>query len=318
MDIVRFIKDWTLPISIFTGSVIYLIFAYVPWLDPVSVFMAPKLDLFLPLCTFGVLYVTFCKVDFHALRPVKWHLRILLVQFALVTVLVVIAFAFPLSWHARLLVEGMLACVISPGATAAPVVTQKLGGNLEEMTSFTFLSNILSALLIPISFSVITESRDVSFLQGFLKISGEVALVLLLPMVCAYFTKHFLSGWHRRIVGVKDLAYYLWCANLLLVSGTTVRNILHAQTSGLFLLLMAVAVLLLCLVLFSMGRSIGKPLQAPVNAGQALGQKNTVFAIWVANTYLNPLSSVGPGCYILWQNIINSVEIWSQTKKRKN
>ncbi len=317
MDVVRFIKDWTLPISIFTGSVIYLIFAYVPMLEPVSTFMAPKFDFFLPFCTFWVLYVTFCKVDFHALRPVQWHFRILFVQFALVAVLVAITFIFSLSWHARLLVEGLLACVISPGATAAPVVTQKLGGNLEEMTSFTFLSNILSALLIPISFSVISESSDVSFMQGFLKISGEVALVLLFPMVCAYITKHYIKGLHRRIVGVKDLAYYLWCCNLLLVSGTTVRNILHAETSGWFLLLMAAIVLLLCIVLFSMGRAIGKPLNATVNAGQALGQKNTVFAIWVANTYLNPLSSVGPGCYILWQNIINSVEIWKNAKKRR-
>jgi len=31
-------------------------------------------------------------------------------------------------------------------------------------------------------------------------------------------------------------------------------------------------------------------------------------------TFLNPLSSVGPGCYILWQNIINSIEIWQHRR----
>ena len=36
---------------------------------------------------------------------------------------------------------------------------------------------------------------------------------------------------------------------------------------------------------------------------ELLGQKNTVLAIWMAYTYLNPLSSVGPGSYVLWQNI---------------
>jgi len=46
-----------------------------------------------------------------------------------------------------------------------------------------------------------------------------------------------------------------------------------------------------------------------------LGQKNTVLAIWMAVTYLNPLSSVGPGSYVVWQNIINSWQLW---KKRKN
>ena len=43
--------------------------------------------------------------------------------------------------------------------------------------------------------------------------------------------------------------------------------------------------------------------------------KNTVLAIWMSYTYLNPLSSVGPGSYVLWQNIFNSYQLW---KKRKN
>ena len=50
---------------------------------------------------------------------------------------------------------------------------------------------------------------------------------------------------------------------------------------------------------------------------QGGAQKNTAFAIWIASAYLNPLSTVGPGCYILWQNIINSVEIW-QSRKQGN
>jgi BASS family bile acid:Na+ symporter len=30
--------------------------------------------------------------------------------------------------------------------------------------------------------------------------------------------------------------------------------------------------------------------------------------------YLNPVASVGAGCYVLWQNIINSLEIYEQRK----
>ena len=51
-----------------------------------------------------------------------------------------------------------------------------------------------------------------------------------------------------------------------------------------------------------------------ISAGQALGQKNTVLAIWMACTYLNPLSSVAPGSYVIWQNLFNSWQLW---KKRK-
>ena len=117
------------------------------------------------------------------------------------------------------------------------------------------------------------------------------------------------------IVSVKDLSYYMWGGSLFVVSGTTAKNIAHADTSLVFLLIIALLGLILCIVQFAVGRFIGHYSGNTVEAGQALGQKNTAFAIWIAYTYLNPLSSVGPGCYILWQNIINSVEIWLCRKR---
>lgn len=313
--VIRFVKDWTLPISIGLGSAIYLVFSHIRSLDGLTSGLEPFWEMCLPFCTFWVLYVTFCKVDFHKMRPARWHFLVLLAQFLIVAAIVSLTYFLELSGNTRLLMESLLACVISPVATAAPVVTQKLGGNLEEMTACAFLSNILSAVLIPVSFTLISDNREITFLQGAGKISADVALVLLLPLACAYVTKHYLPGLHRRVVGVRDLAYYLWCVNLVLVSGITVRNIANAPTSGPFLLLIAAAVMAACALLFWLGRTLGKPFNASVNGGQALMQKNTAFAIWVANTYLNPLSSVGPGCYILWQNIVNSVEIWAHGRK---
>ena len=96
----------------------------------------------------------------------------------------------------------------------------------------------------------------------------------------------------------------------MIVTGTTVKNIVHAQATVVFLTVIALLVLVLCLVQFAVGRFIGHYFGHAQEAGQALGQKNTAFAIWLSITYMNPLASVGPGCYILWQNIINSVEIW--------
>ena len=313
--VIRFVKDWTLPISIGLGSAIYLVFSHIRSLDGLTSGLEPFWEMCLPFCTFWVLYVTFCKVDFHKMRPARWHFLVLLAQFLIVAAIVSLTYFLELSGNTRLLMESLLACVISPVATAAPVVTQKLGGNLEEMTACAFLSNILSAVLIPVSFTLISDNQEITFLQGVGKISADVALVLLLPLACAYMTKHYLPGLHRRVVGVRDLAYYLWCVNLVLVSGITVRNIANAPTSGPFLLLIAAAVMMACALLFWLGRTLGKPFNASVNGGQALMQKNTAFAIWVANTYLNPLSAVGPGCYILWQNIVNSVEIWAHGRK---
>jgi BASS family bile acid:Na+ symporter len=101
----------------------------------------------------------------------------------------------------------------------------------------------------------------------------------------------------------------------MIVTGTTVKNIVNAQTSIWMLLAIALLGLVICIVQFAVGRFIGHYFNHTQEAGQALGQKNTAFAIWLSSTYLNPLSSVGPGCYILWQNIINSVEIWQKRKE---
>ena len=211
--VIRFVKDWTLPISIGLGSAIYLVFSHIRSLDGLTSGLEPFWEMCLPFCTFWVLYVTFCKVDFHKMRPARWHFLVLLAQFLIVAAIVSLTYFLELSGNTRLLMESLLACVISPVATAAPVVTQKLGGNLEEMTACAFLSNILSAVLIPVSFTLISDNQEITFLQGVGKISADVALVLLLPLACAYMTKHYLPGLHRRMVGVRDLAYYLWCVN---------------------------------------------------------------------------------------------------------
>ena len=236
-------------------------------------------------------------------------------QTLFVMIAVGLVLGYDMQGRSLVLMEALLTCIIAPCAAAAAVVTTKLGGSLEEMTTYTFLSNMITALLIPVCFPMIDKAADITFLTAFMKILREVCLVLLVPLALAYVVKHFAKGLHRRIVGVKDLSYYLWAISLMIVTGTTVRNICHAETSVWFLLSIALLGMMVCIIQFAVGRFIGHYFNRTVEAGQALGQKNTAFAIWIAYTYLNPLSSVGPGCYILWQNIINSVEIWMERKK---
>lgn len=316
MSIIKFIKDWTLPVSIAFGAVIYLIFAFTPALSGASKFFAPVMDAILPLFMFLILFVTFCKVDFHKMRPVRWHLWICVFQVLIVGVITGLILWFRLAGHSLVLMEAMILCVISPCAAAAPVVVRKIGGDMEQMTTYTFVSNFLTALLIPICFPMIDKHADIPFFEAFLLILYKVCMVLVVPMILAYIVKHGMHRLYAKIVAVKDLGYYLWGCSLMIVTGTTVKNIVHADTSVSFLLVIAVLGMLLCVAQFAVGRYVGHYFDATVDAGQALGQKNTAFAIWIAYTYLNPLSSVGPGCYILWQNIINSVEIWHWERKR--
>ena len=314
----RFLKDWTLPVAMTTGTVFYLLFAFTPGLESAAMFFDPIFDTIFPLFMFLILFVTFCKVDFRRLRPVQWHWWTALFQLLFVAVIVGPILVFDIQGKNLILLEAILTCVIGPGAAAAAVVTQKLGGSLEELTTYTFISNFLCATLVPICFPLIDPAADMGFLSSFFLILYKVCLVLVLPMLLAYIVKHFMHRLHRRIISIKDLSYYLWAVSLAIVTGTTVKNICHAETTIGFFFLIALLGLILCIIQFSVGRYVGHFFNRTVESGQALGQKNTAFAIWIAYTYLNPLSSVGPGCYILWQNIINSVEIWQYRKNHQH
>ena len=308
--LLRFLKEWTLPVAMLTGTLIYLVFAFTPQLDEAGVFFEPIIDAIFPMFMFLILFVTFCKVDFHKLRPVGWHLWVGVFQVAFVVMVVSAVLIFHIKGDNLILLEALLTCIIGPCAAAAAVVTAKLGGNLEEMTSYTFLSNFLTALLVPVCFPLIDPSVDMGFWVAFFIILYKVCLVLLVPMVLAYIVKHFMHRLHQRIISIKDLSFYLWGCSLTIVTGTTVKNIVHAESSVAFIVVIALSGLMVCLLQFAVGRYVGHFFHRTQEAGQALGQKNTAFAIWIAYTYLNPLSSVGPGCYILWQNIINSIELW--------
>ncbi|MBR1388653.1 MAG: transporter [Prevotella sp.] len=296
------------------GAVLYLIFGLTPSLDGAARFFAPIFEAILPLFMFLVLFVTFCKVDFHQLRPVAWHFWVGLFQLAFIAALMGLILGFGLSGDSLILMEAILMCVISPCATAAAVVTQKLGGSLEQMTTYTFLSNFITALMVPVCFPLIEKGADMTFWAAFTKILHEVFIVLIVPMLLAYVVKHHMHRLHQKIIAVRDLSYYLWACSLMIVTGTTVKNIVHADTTVALLAGIALIGLLVCVAQFAVGRYIGHYFDHTQESGQALGQKNTAFAIWMAYTYLNPLSSVGPGCYILWQNIINSIEIWQHRR----
>ena len=314
-QLIDFLRNWTLPVAIGSGIAAYMVFALIPQLDGAARFFAPIGERILPLFMFLILFVTFCKVDFRKLIPVRWMLWVTGVQVLFVALLTLLVIEYKLQGNSLIITEAIITCIISPTAAAAPVVTAKLGGNLEQMTTYTFVSNFVTALLIPVCFPLIDKAADVTFISAFLVILRQVCMVLVLPMALAFIVKHFIKPLHRVIVSVKDLSYYMWGGSLFVVSGTTAKNIAHADTSLVFLLIIALLGLILCIVQFAVGRFIGHYSGNTVEAGQALGQKNTAFAIWIAYTYLNPLSSVGPGCYILWQNIINSVEIWLCRKR---
>jgi BASS family bile acid:Na+ symporter len=314
-NLIRFLKDWTLPVSITVGTVCYLTFYYVPQLDELGTQLAPVFDVIFPLFVFLTLFVTFCKVDFHQMRPHRWHVGVLVAQLLLVAVNIVVIFMVEADVEQKLLWEALLTCIIGPAASASPVVTGKLGGNISTMSTYVLVSSLASALLIPLVFPMLEQTVHVSFFSAFLIILQKVSIVLLLPLVLGWLMQHYVKGVCARIAAMPNLSFYCWAISLSITTGITVKNIVHSEATLTLLLMIAVATFLLCWVQFGIGRLIGRNLGEEINAGQALFQKNTALSIWVAYMYLHPVASVGAGCYVLWQNIINSLELWQYRKK---
>jgi BASS family bile acid:Na+ symporter len=308
--LLRFLKDWTLPVAIAVGTLCYLTFYYVPQLDELGNELSPVFDVIFPLFVFLTLFVTFCKVDFHQMRPHCWHIGVLVAQLLLVAVNIGVIFWVEADVEQKLLWEAVLTCIIGPAASAAPVVVGKLGGNISTMTTYVLISSLVSALMIPLVFPILEQSEHVSFFDAFLIILQKVSIVLLLPLVLGWLMQHFVKNLCAKIAAQPNLSFYFWSISLSITTGITVKNIVHSSASLFLLLMIAITTFLLCFVQFGIGRVIGRQMGEEVNAGQALFQKNTALSIWVAYMYLNPVSSIGAGCYVLWQNIINSLELW--------
>lgn len=317
MGIIRFLKDWTLPVAIATGTVCYLTFYYVPQLDELGDTLSHIIDTVFPISVFLTLLVTFCKVNFHEMRPHHWHTGVLMAQLLLVTVIVGICLSLRDCPDTKLVWEAILTCVIGPSAAAAPVVVGKLGGNISTMTTYTLLSSFFSALMIPLVFPILEQTVHVAFFDAFLIILEKVSMVLLLPLVLGWLMQHYVKGICARIAAMPNLSFYCWAFSLSITSGITVKNIVHSNASLLLLMIIALSTFILCWVQFYIGRGIGKRLGEEINCGQALFQKNTALSIWVAYMYLHPVASIGAGCYVLWQNIINSFELWQYRQKSK-
>lgn len=308
--LLRFLKDWTLPVAIAVGTLCYLTFYYVPQLDELGNELSPVFDVIFPLFVFLTLFVTFCKVDFHQMRPHCWHIGVLVAQLLLVAVNIGVIFWVEADVEQKLLWEAVLTCIIGPAASAAPVVVGKLGGNISTMTTYVLISSLVSALMIPLVFPILEQSEHVFFFDAFLIILQKVSIVLLLPLVLGWLMQHFVKNLCAKIAAQPNLSFYFWSISLSITTGITVKNIVHSSASLFLLLMIAITTFLLCFVQFGIGRVIGRQMGEEVNAGQALFQKNTALSIWVAYMYLNPVSSIGAGCYVLWQNIINSLELW--------
>ncbi|NCE72683.1 transporter [Odoribacter sp. Z80] len=286
------IKTWMLPLAMLSGAFFYEFFQQLSFLTPGLIF--------------SMLFITYCKLSFRDLKFSGLHIWLLMVQ--LIGCLVVYG---GLVWFDPVVAEGGLICVLAPTATAAAVVTGMLGGSVACLAAYTLMSSLVVAVVSPLIFTLLGEHPDMSFWTSILYICRQVMPVLVLPFALALLLERVFPAVHRRLKKLQILSFYLWALGLTIVTGKTVYFIVHQENANVVEeWWMAALALVICIFQFGLGRRIGRRYGDAVSGGQGLGQKNTILAIWMAQVYLNPLSSIAPASYVLWQNIINSYQLW--------
>ena len=308
----RFLKNWTLPIAMLIGTLAYLMFAKWSFLAPAKPYVNSFVSIITPWLIFAQLLLTFCKIDLKELKPKRWHLWLLMIQGFSCALTAGVLLCVPMGELSKGFWEGMMVCLICPTATAAAVITGKLGGNAATLTTYTLLSNLLGAVMVPLVFPLVEPHEGLTFWVAFLKILSKVFPLLLAPFFVALFLKRYVRNVHRWLMEHSGMAFYIWAFALALVMGQTARSLINSNLSAW---LVALGGLFTCAVQFLLGKRIGSVYHDRISAGQALGQKNTVLAIWMASAYLHPLATIAPGSYVLWQNIVNSYQLWKKRKK---
>ena len=327
-----------LPIAMTTGASIYLIYNAVPCLHRYGSFLSGIVSGLQPICIFTMLFLTFCRIEPKDLKPHRWHWWLLLIQGGLFSALGLLAYwlldAFPVAGREWVvLMEGAMLCLICPTATAAAVVTRKLGGDVPGITTYIILINLLTAVLVPLIVPLVHPVAEIDFWTAFSMIMAKVFPLLIMPCMAAWLVRYLFPKVHRWLMRFPDLAFYIWAFALTLAIALTTRFIVHSEMSIMMLLLMALISLVCCVFQFAAGRYVGslyKPRTRPssgddmamaaveqrgrqirkVTAGQSLGQKNTLFAIWMSYTFMTPETAIVGGLYSIWHNIFNSWQLY--------
>ena len=312
----QFIRDWALIIAILAGVGEYFLFISLPLSPETHAAANSTVAILQPALIFAMLFLTFSRIEPSSLRVSKWHLWLLLIQGGLFVLIGSILIALPHS-PARVVLEGAMILLICPTATAAAVITRKLGGDVAGITSYTILINLLVAILIPTFVPLVHPNPDLNFIRAGLLILSKVFPLLLFPLFTALLIRRFLPTLNLALVKLQDLSFYIWAFSLSLAIAVTTRSIYHSsQTLATMGWLVAVSIMC-CAFQFYIGRRIGSHYDETITGGQALGQKNTVLAIWMGYTFFSPITSIAGGFYSIWHNVVNTIQLYRTTHPHK-
>ena len=273
----------------------------------ISVFENWTGNMITPVLIFMMLFFTYCRVDVRRMK-LSW----LYVWLSAIQLVGSMTVYFALASFDEVVAQGAMICVLAPIAMAAVVIGGMLGADVETMAAYSLFCNMLTAVAAPAILRM-AGGGDCSFGMIFTK----VAPLLILPFAAGQFCRSVIKPVGRWIAEHSQLSFYMWLVSLTVIIGRTTSFIIdQPEANGMTEIVLAAVALVICICQFLVGRWLGRRYGDTVAGGQSLGQKNTVLAVWMAQSFLDPLSSVAPTAYIVWQNFVNSWQIYKKERSQ--
>ena len=247
--------------------------------------------------------------SFLEMRPVSFvrqHVWLLLANWAVGG----LAWAVLHPWNRELALTALL-IGLTPTATAAPVITEMLGGRTEFVLSSVLLTNLTAAVVYPLVIPPALGTGEPLSIAPILPFLAQTLSVVLLPFAVAQLIRRRLPSLKTVLSRGRFLSFYLWLATLFLATANASFFIRHSwDRAGVHaqVAIIAAVAAAICATNFWLGRKLGGTAWA-LEAGQSLGQKNTMLSIWFALTFVNPMVALGPICYIIFHNSYNAWQL---------
>lgn len=257
-----------------------------------------------------MLFLAFLNIDFSWKVLHRNHITVLVAQLTIPIIIFYLLRPFNQ--------DIALACFtigLAPTAAGAPVMAAFLKTKIEFVTASVILTTPVVALFLPLILPfLVSVDQPINTLE----VLTPTAILVFVPLILSQLIRKYGSAALPFFKHFKEVPFYLFIFNIYIAAGKATHFIrFEASVSTLTLVLTALATALTGLILFKIGERVIGRQSYPIESGLALGRKNTMFALWVSLTFINPMVALGPIFYVLFQNSYNSWQLFNLNKIQK-
>ena len=268
---------------------------------------------YLPVGITLMLCITFIGLDTAQLRPTWMHL-------VLLTVLQLMGLGF---WYAAVLAgypvlaESLYYCAAAPVASAAPVIVNLLRGNTAFITTAMVLSQAMFGLVTPVLLPFVVDAPELGYVDFLLLVLYQISLALGAPAVISFLLRLCYPPCKAWAPKLRDYSLAIWIINLTIVSAAGTHRLVQMNYSFHDIWPIALGAMTICALGFFGGYWLGYP-RLKRECSQALGQKNTILTLYIANqSYATPLAYIGPVFYVFFHNVANAIQLSLALREKK-